>query len=546
MNYKQKLIVVMAALAATTANAQTGKEWDDPLTTSINRETAHTLAIPAASEADVAKNDLTLSPYYQSLDGKWKFQWVGIPSKALASWCAKDFNDASWTDIDVPSSWQVWGLNHNKSWDKPLYSNTQYPFEYDRSTFSVMADRPSWFTYKDNMANPVGTYRRTFTIPESWKDRDVYVRFNSVGHGYYLWVNGERIGYSEDSYLPSEFNITKYLVEGENTIALQVYRFTSGSFLECQDYWRLTGIHRSCFLWAAPKSQIRDYFFTTDLDSNYKNAKANVKVWLTGTEAVKDGTVEVKIMSDGTAIAEQTAAAAAELSLDMDVTAPKLWSAETPNLYDLVLTLKDQDGHVLDIRGSKVGFREVGIRSDGALLINGQRMVFHGVNRHDFSPVNGRAITPEEIEGDIKTMKRLNINAIRTSHYPNDPVFYDLCDKYGMYVLAEADVECHGNWSLSSEPKFKNAMVERSQNHVRWMRNHVCIFMWSFGNECGGGNNFQAVASAVKALDKTRLTHYEGNSDYADVSSTMYGRGEDGAEAPHTMREFPLHGQLHG
>ena len=526
MNYKQKLIVVMAALAATTATAQTGKEWDDPLTTSVNRETAHTLAIPAASEADVAKNDLTLSPYYQSLDGKWKFQWVGIPSKALASWCAKDFNDASWTDIDVPSSWQVWGLNHNKSWDKPLYCNTQYPFEYDRTTFSVMADRPSWFTYKDNMANPVGTYRRSFTIPESWKDRDVYVRFNSVGHGYYLWVNGERIGYSEDSYLPSEFNITKYLVEGENTIALQVYRFTSGSFLECQDYWRLTGIHRSCFLWAAPKSQIRDYFFTTDLDSNYKNAKANVKVWLTGTEAVKDGMVEVKIMSDGTAIAKQTAAAAAELSLDMDVTAPKLWSAETPNLYDLVLTLKDMDGKTVDIRGGKVGFREVGIRSDGALIINGQRMVFHGVNRHDFSPVNGRAITPEEIEGDIKTMKRLNINAIRTSHYPNDPVFYDLCDKYGMYVLAEADVECHGNWGLSSEPKFKNAMVERSQNHVRWMRNHVCIFMWSFGNECGNGNNFQAVATAVKALDKTRLTHYEGNSDYADVSSTMYGSYE--------------------
>ena len=544
MNYKQKLIVVMAALAATTATAQTGKEWDNPLTTSVNRETAHTLAIPAASEADVAKNDLTLSPYYQSLDGKWKFQWVGIPSKALASWCAKDFNDASWTDIDVPSSWQVWGLNHNKSWDKPLYCNTQYPFEYDRTTFSVMADRPSWFTYKDNMANPVGTYRRTFTIPESWKDRDVYVRFNSVGHGYYLWVNGERIGYSEDSYLPSEFNITKYLVEGENTIALQVYRFTSGSFLECQDYWRLTGIHRSCFLWAAPKSQIRDYFFTTDLDSNYKNAKANVKVWLTGTEAVKDGTVEVKIMSNGTAIAQQTAAAAAELSLDMDVTAPKLWSAETPNLYDLVLTLKDKDGKTVDIRGGKVGFREVGIRSDGALIINGQRMVFHGVNRHDFSPVNGRAITPEEIEGDIMTMKRLNINAIRTSHYPNDPVFYDLCDKYGMYVLAEANVECHANQKLSSEAKFKNAMVERSQNHVRWMRNHVCIFMWSFGNESGGGNNFAAVQTAIKDLDKTRLTHYEGGSQYADVTSSMYwdyngikGKGEQQKDRPHIQCE---------
>ena len=529
----RKLIFTLAALTClSSAQAQstiTGKEWDDPLKTSVNRETAHTLAIPMVSEADITKNDVTTSPYYQSLDGKWKFQWVNTPSKASNTWCEKDFNDAAWTDIDVPSSWQVWGLHHNKSWDKPLYCNTQYPFEYDRSTFSVMAERPGWFTYNSSMPNPVGTYRRHFTIPADWNGREIYVRFNSVGHGYYLWVNGQRIGYSEDSYLPSEFNITKYLVEGDNTIALQVYRFTSGSFLECQDYWRLTGIHRSCFLWAAPKAQIRDYFFTTDLDNQYVNAKANVKLWLTGedTDGMK---VEAKILDGNAVVASQTATLSAqntELSLDMNVTAPRLWSAETPNLYDLILTLKDAKGKTIDIRGGKVGFREVAIRNDGALLINGQRMVFHGVNRHDFSPVNGRAITPEEIEQDILCMKRLNINAIRTSHYPNDPVFYDLCDKYGMYVLAEADVECHGNWGLSSEPKFKNAMVERSQNHVRWMRNHVCIFMWSFGNECGSGNNFQAVATAIKALDKTRLTHYEGNSNYADVSSTMYGSYEN-------------------
>ena len=544
-----KLILVAAAFAwLTTAHAQstiTGKEWDDPLKTSVNRETARTLAIPMTSEADIAKNDMTLSPWYQSLNGVWKFQWVGLPTSAKAEWCAKDFDDAKWTDIDVPSSWQVWGLHHNKSWDKPLYCNTSYPFSYNESTYSVMADRPGWFTYKDNMKNPVGTYRRTFTIPDSWKGRDVYVRFNSVGHGYYLWVNGQRIGYSEDSYLPSEFNITDYLVEGENTIALQVYRFTSGSFLECQDYWRLTGIHRSCFLWAAPKTQIRDYFFTTDLTDSYKNAKANVKVTLTGSDAISGGTVEARIMRDGSAIATATADAAASLSLDMNVTAPQLWSAETPNLYDLVLTLKDSQGNVVDRRGSKVGFREVEIRkSDGALLINGQRMVFHGVNRHDFSPVNGRAITPEEIEQDILCMKRLNINAIRTSHYPNDPVFYDLCDKYGMYVLAEANVECHGNWGLSSVSQFKNAMVERSQNHVRWMRNHVCIFMWSFGNESGGGNNFSAVQTAIKALDKTRLTHYEGGSQYADVTSSMYwdyngikGKGESQKDRPHIQCE---------
>ncbi|MBO4674158.1 MAG: discoidin domain-containing protein [Bacteroidaceae bacterium] len=514
--------------------AQTGKEWDDVKVTSVNREEAHTLAIPMASEADVTKNDMAASPYYQSLDGTWKFNWVKNPNLVQSAQCAKDFDDAAWTDIDVPSSWQVWGLNHGKNWDKPLYCNVAYPFSYNESTWSVMADRPGWFTYKGDMTNPVGTYRRKFTVPKEWKDREVYVRFNSVGHGYYLWVNGKRVGYSEDSYLPSEFNITDYVTTGENTIALQVYRFTSGSFLECQDYWRLTGIHRHCFLWAAPKSQIRDYFFTTDLDANYVNAKANVKVRVDNSQLVAEGQVEAKVMDGSTVVAQassqiqksNSSASFVELSLNMDVTAPKLWSAETPNLYDLVLTLKDKKGNTVDIRGGKVGFREVGIRSDGALIINGKRMVFHGVNRHDFSPINGRAITAEEIEEDIKTMKRLNINAVRTSHYPNDPVFYDLCDKYGLYVLAEANVECHANMGLSSKEVFRPAMVERSQNHVKWMRNHVCIFIWSFGNESGNGNNFQYVANAIKALDKTRLTHYEGNSDYADVSSTMYGSFE--------------------
>src|SRR5574344_208351 len=515
-------------VGAGSASAQTGKEWDDPKVTSVNREEAHTLAIPMANEADVSKNDMRVSPYYQSLDGTWKFDWVSNPSKVQEDKCAKDYNDASWSDIDVPSSWQVYGFRNNKNWDKPLYCNVAYPFSYNESTYSVMADRPGWFTYRGDMTNPVGTYRRTFTIPSDWEGREVYVRFNGVGHGYYLWVNGQRVGYSEDSYLPSEFNITKFLTAGENSIALQVYRFTSGSFLECQDYWRLAGIQRHCFLWAAPKSQIRDYFFTTDLDATYTDAKANVKVKLAGVEAVAGGTVEVKIEENGSLIAkaEGTVGTQGDLSLDMNVTNRMKWSAEEPNLYDLVLTLKDSNGKTVDIRGGKVGFREVGIRSDGALTINGKRMVFYGVNRHDFSPINGRAITAEEIEEDLKTMKRLNINAIRTSHYPNDPVFYQLCDKYGFYVLAEANVECHAAMKLSSVEKFRHAMVERSENHVKWMRNHACIFMWSFGNESGNGNNFQYVANAIKALDKTRLTHYEGNSDYADVSSTMYGSYE--------------------
>ena len=348
MHKIERLILILSLLASHIALAQTGKEWDDPKISHVNRENAHTVGIPFASEADVAANDIHESPYYLSLDGKWKFYWVKTPTSLNPATCAKDYNDAAWTDIDVPSSWQVWGVNHGKSWDKPLYCNVAYPFSYNESTYSVMASRPSWFTYNSSMPNPVGTYRKTFTLPDSWDGRDVYVRFNGVGHGYYLWINGERVGYSEDSYLPSEFNITSYLNKGENTIALQVFRFTSGSFLECQDYWRLTGIQRHCFLWSAPKSQIRDYFFTTDLDNSYTNAKANVKVYLTGAEAVKGGEVAVCIKKDGLDIASATKPVDGdELNFDMDVTNPLKWSAEEPNLYDLVLTLKDMDGKAI-------------------------------------------------------------------------------------------------------------------------------------------------------------------------------------------------------
>ena len=312
----KKVVFCLATLAwMSAANAQTGKEWDDPLVTSVNREMAHTVAIPVASDAAIAQNDMTLSPWYQSLDGVWKFQWVGIPTNAKNEWCSKDFDDTAWTNIDVPSSWQVWGLNHGKSWDKPLYCNTSYPFSYDESTYSVMADRPGWFTYTGSKKNPVGTYRRTFTVPETWKGRDIYVRFNSVGHGYYLWINGKRVGYSEDSYLPSEFKITDYLVDGENTIALQVYRFTSGSFLECQDYWRLTGIHRSCFLWSAPKSQIRDFFFNPNLNTTFTGGRSNVKVELTNVDAISGGKVEARIMNNGEVFAEASKDVAASVSI---------------------------------------------------------------------------------------------------------------------------------------------------------------------------------------------------------------------------------------
>lgn len=514
---KTSALILLGAITALASQAMTGNEWNDINITSVNREPAHTTAIPVAC----ATAPMEQSPWIMSLNGTWKFNWVASPDKIPVGFEAEKYDASQWDDITVPSSWQVYGMRNGKHWDLPLYTNIRYPFTYD-SDFHINVKPNKEYTYNADMPNPVGSYRRTFTLPKSWKGREVYVRSNGTGHGYYLWINGHMVGYSEDSYLPSEFNITRYLHAGENTIAVQVYRFTGGSFLEDQDYWRLTGIQRDIFLWSAPKTQIRDYFFTTDLDDAYVNAATNLDVTLEG-QAFK-GTLEATVTGFGKTVAKGTTVVggAGKYNFKWDVKAPKLWNAEQPNLYDLVITLKDSKGKPVDVRSCKVGFREVGIRKDGALMINGKRIIFRGVDRHDFSEINGRAITREETEQDLIAMKRLNINAVRTSHYPDNPFFYDICDKLGIYVLAEANVECHDNQGLSNNPIFRPAMVERNANHVLWMRNHVSICLWSFGNESGNGENFKYVAQAIKSLDKTRLTHYEGASEYADVSSTMY------------------------
>ena len=523
---RKKLFILFSLTILSTplwAQDKWDRAWNDVTVTQINREEAHTLAIPFATEEDVRNNSIEQSPYFLSLNGTWKFRWTGNPETIPAGFQSEGYSTSDWDDITVPSVWQLYGIRHGKEWDQPLYVNTRYPFTYD-ADYNVMADRPDDWTYNNEMKNPVGSYKRAFTLPAEWKGRDVFVRFNGAGPGYYLWVNGKQVGYSEDSYLPSEFNITPYVKPGKNTIALQIYRFTSGSFLECQDYWRFSGISRDVFLWSAPKTQIRDYFFRCDLSDQYRDAKVTVDIELTG-EKLKEGRLTAKIVDSNhrvVAVRELHNPQSGVNSIEMDVSSPDKWSAETPHLYDLIVTLDEGESR-LDIRGGKVGFKEVGIGSRGELLINGRRMIFHGVNRHDHSEIGGRTLTREEMENDVKTMKRLNINAVRTSHYPNNPYFYELCNQYGLYVLAEANVETHGNMGLSGVELFRRPMVERNHNHVKWMRNNVSIFMWSYGNESGGGNNFEHVEKTIKALDKTRLTHYEGNSQWSDVSSSMYG-----------------------
>ena len=495
------------AVVSLNVSAQDLTEWDKVRISSINREEAHMLV---------------MTDEQMSLNGTWKFNWVPDPSKCPADFFETTFEDGGWEDIDVPSAWQVYGVRHGKSWDKPLYVNERYPFTYDAS-YSVMANRPDNWTYNNSMKNPVGSYRRHFTVPANWAGKDVLVRFNGAGHGYYVWVNGQFVGYAEDSYLPSEFNITDYMnVGGDNVIAVQVYRFTSGSFLECQDYWRMTGITRDVILWAAPQSRINDYFFRTlSFREGNTAARAQLDVTLEGP-TVTGGTVWARLLDGTTVLDEQSRDVKNLRTMTFNVSNIEPWSAEHPRLYDLVVELRQGD-QVIDVRRQKVGFRTIVVRGNGALMINGNITLIRGVNRHDFSEIGGRSVTREETEADIKLMKQMNINAVRTAHYPNNPFFYELCDKYGLYVLSEADVECHGDRGLSSTGTFLRPMVERNQRMVKFLRNHTSIIIWSAGNESGSGNNFRSVMEAIKNLDNTRLTHYEGNSQWSDMTSTMYG-----------------------
>lgn len=498
------------------------QEWNNQYISEINKEQAVEVAIPFADEQQALNLSIEQSPFYKTLNGTWKFHWVADPKDRPQDFYKPSYDVSKWDDIKVPATWQIEAVRNNKNWDKPLYCNTIYPFGEWRNMQwpNVIQPRPADYTFA-TMPNPVGSYRREFTIPEAWKGRDLYIRFNGVEAGFYIWLNGQKVGYSEDSYLPAEFNLTPYLKDGNNVLAVEVYRFTDGSFLECQDFWRFSGIFRDVFLWSAPKTQIRDFFFLTDLDNQYKNATVNLDVEITGKKGA--GEIEAKITDlNGKEIANKTIKAQmGKNKLSFDVVNPLKWTAETPNLYNLTISLK-QKGKVTDIRSKKVGFRKIELTKDGQMLINGKSTLFKGVDRHDHSAENGRTVSKEEMEKDVQLIKSLNLNAVRTSHYPNNPYFYDLCDRYGLYVMAEANVECHGLMSLSKEPSWEKSFVERNENQVKWLKNHASIVMWSMGNESGNGNNFEKAEAAIKKLDISRPTHYEGNSSFCDVSSTMY------------------------
>ncbi len=536
------LINPTSTASAQATTAPTGHEWEQEQNLSLNKEAARATF---ASFGDVASAQKILpeySKYWQLLDGQWKFHWVKQPDERPKDFFEPKFDVSGWSEIPVPSSWQCQG------YDVPVYSNQRYLFKRDWPR--VMGEPPPNYTAFTNR-NPVGSYRRDFEVPADWTGREVFLNFDGVDSFFYLWINGHYVGFSKDSRTPAAFNITRYLQPGKNMVAVEVYRFSDGSYLECQDMWRLSGIFRSVSLQARPKTYIRDFFALPDLDAAYRDGTLKITGAVAGAEA---GAVRMKATlfdaTGRTIISQETPVSGGNFTNLLAVQSPAKWSAETPNLYTLVIELQSADRRSSDFVSAQVGFRKVEIK-DGVYLLNGQPVKFKGVNRHENFPDVGHAVSRAQMDLDLLRLKQANVNHVRTSHYPNDPYWYYLCNKNGIYILDEANIESHGYYygkdSLSHPKEWEAAHVDRVMSMVERDKNHPCVVVWSLGNEAGPGQNFVAAEKALKARDTSRPTQYERNNDIVDLGSNQYpdvgwvwraARGSRGIKYPFYISEY--------
>ena len=522
-------------------SAQTVHDWENHHVLQINREPARAAFTPFHAQ----KGDCSIC-----LDGTWKFRWTPVPDERIVEFYQTDFNDKDWVGFPVPANWEVNGYG------TPIYVSAGYPFKIDPPR--VMGEpKVDYTTYKER--NPVGQYRRSFQLPAGWEARgQTFLRFEGVMSAFYVWINGERVGYSQGSMEPSEFNITNYLHAGENQIALEVYRYSDGSYLEDQDFWRFGGIHRSIHLLHTPDIRIRDYAVRTlPVSTDYQDfilqidPQFSVYRGMTGK-----GTTLQGVLKDASGREIATLKGDVEDILDLEhkagrmnewypqrgphklgrmsatIRSPKRWTAETPYLYKLHLTLLTAEGEVIEQVEQSVGFRSVEIRN-GQLLVNGAPVRFRGVNRHEHDPRTARVMSEERMLQDILLMKQANINAVRTSHYPNVSRWYELCDSLGLYVMDEADIEEHGlRGTLASTPDWHAAFLDRAVRMAERDKNHPSIVMWSMGNESGYGPNFAAISAWLHDFDPTRPVHYEGaqgaggepDPKTVDVISRFYTR----------------------
>lgn len=490
--------------------------WENPEIFKINKEDGHAIMMPFDNEKDAlsAKE----SNYKQSLNGKWKFYWQRGLKNQPENFQLTSFDDSHWDEINVPSVWQTQGYS------VPYYYASTFPKAFSRSKGKI----PSI----DHDMQEIGFYRKSFTLNENFNGREIFLHFGAAKSALEVYVNGEFVGYSQGSMTPHEFNVTKVLKPGENVITAKLYRYSDGSYLEDQDMWWLCGIYREVYLFAEPKLCLRDFYFKTDFDDSYTDSNVTLNMYINNYNNIRGKmTASVKLIDSnngeillGTKETELSGGNEA-VTFTETVKAPEKWSAETPNLYTLVMTI-ELDGKIICVKTYKVGFKKVEIKGE-KIYYNGMPLMIKGVNRHDFDCDNGWAVPREIYTQDLDIMKQNNINSIRTSHYPDDPYFYDMCNKYGFYVMDECEVETHGvrrKGVPGSNPVWTGAVVDRMQRMVLRDRNNPCVFMWSLGNEAGDGSNFMEMKNAALALDNSRQFHYEGDFDLtkSDVISRMY------------------------
>jgi len=505
---KKYVFLGLAGCALLSANAQTFKEWQDESVNEINRAAMHThfFAYENAEKAgsDVKEN----SKNFMSMNGSWKFFWVKNADQRPTDFWKVGYNDKGWDDMKVPAVWELNGYGD------PIYVNIGYPWrnQYKNNPPHVPTEK-----------NHVGSYRREFVIPADWSGKDIVAHFGAVSSNMYLWVNGKFVGYSEDSKLEAEFDLTPYVKPGQkNLIAFQVFRWCDGSYFEDQDFFRYTGVARDCYLYARNKKRIDDIRVVPDLDAEYKSGSLTVNLSLKGNTAVS---LELLDAANKTVATAEVKGAGKQSSV-IRVDNPNKWTAETPYLYTLRATLKE-GGKVTEVVPLKVGFRKIELKNS-QLLVNGQPVLFKGADRHEMDPDGGYVVSRERMIQDIQIMKKFNLNAVRTCHYPDDSFWYDLCDKYGIYVVAEANLESHGmgydEATLAKVPSFKKTHLERNQRNVQRNYNHPSIIFWSLGNEAGYGSNFDAAYDWVKKEDPSRAVQYErsGYEGKTDIHCPMY------------------------
>lgn len=488
-------------------------EIEDPSVLGINKRSAHATFRPYGSMQEALTGLRAKSSLARSLNGKWKFNYVPRPELRPVDFYKPSFDVSKWKDIPVPSNWQVEGYG------TPYYRNAGYIFQRDFP--HVMSEPPRNFTAYEER-NPVGSYRRTFTVPAAWSGQHIILSFDGVDSAFFLWVNGQKVGYSQNSRNVAEFDITPYVKKGENVLAVEVYRFSAGSYFEDQDMWRLSGIFRNVTLWAEPVAHIEDFKVETDLDAQYRNGTLRVIPKLSAEAANHE--IKLSLFDDKQNLVASLEGPAAGTK-QIVVPSPKKWSAEQPNLYTLVIQLQ-KGGKVVETLSQKVGFRKVEIKGR-IFMVNGEPVKLKGANRHEHWPDTGHYVSEERMIEDIKVLKQANCNHVRTCHYSDDPRWYELCDEYGLYLVAEANAECHGYYGvLDSEPTFEKMVVDRNVANVQNFKNHASVLIWSLGNECGGGSNFKSALTAIQKLDQTRPTHYEpfgiGKDNPASIDSRMY------------------------